>query len=1027
MNIKLSLFLWVCIVFLGKVCLPVEPVMALATGTISIAHVMAEPDTQVDVPVVVTGFQNFDVFQFSFQFDSDAAEYVDIVEPHSSLAGQTFLTGTDGNNISVTFFGSGSGHSIPNGEVLFKLRFIFCADPMACALNGSVAEIIFDMTGQNYLAKPDFSSITLTYNDGSIYADQTFHILTVNLNGEGSVGVDGTPYTEPLIAESGTSLELLASPAAGWLFNGWSGDLSGTANPSTILLDDNKNITATFIEEILITHTITASAGPNGSIAPAGEVTVDKGSSQGFTITPNNGYHIADVLVNGSSVGTPAEYTFTNVTDNHTIQTTFAINTYTIAASASPAAGGTVSGAGTYTHGEEVILTATANEGYEFVYWTENGTVVSSSAEYIFDASDSRSLLAVFETPTYTVAFNVVRGIGSITAAVDGAPIASGASVDYGSEVVFTATAGEGYSIEQWTLNGDPLDNHSPDRFTVKDLDKNITVTVAFEAIPYTLDVAVLPAGAGMVTLNPNTAFFTTGQVISLSASPNTGFDFLHWLDNGKSILSTDNPFDYTMPAHNTSLNAVFTVSQYTITATAGTNGSINPAGDVVVDHGDNQSFTITPNTGYHIVDVLVNGGSVGALSSYTFENVTQSHTIQAIFSIDTYTIAASAGPNGSIAPEGEVTVNEGSSQRFTITPNTGYHIADVLVNGSSVGTPTEYTFTNVTDDHTIHTTFAINTYTITASASPAAGGTVSGAGTYTHGEEVILTATANEEYEFVNWTENGTVVSSSAEYIFDASDNHSLLAVFKLSTLSQQFTLTVNTIGNGKVKVDGTTYTDPIAINGGETVSLLAEADSSWQFDGWTGDLTSNEATTEIFIDGDKVVTASFSEIPIKTYSLTFIVEKEDSTPIPDATIEFEGEVFPAGNYIYSDLLPGDYSYLVMKDGFHSSSSVVTIVDKDINEMVVLSRDDVHVPNTLKTNFLVYPNPARGLIYVTSDKYFTALQLLNIHGKSIVQHSFPNSLNHFQLDTKQMEAGIYFLRVFTTHGIITEKIQILE
>jgi hypothetical protein len=125
MNIKLSLLLWICIVFLGEVCIPVQPVMAQATGTISIAHVKAEPGTQVEVPVVVTGFQNFDVFQFTFQFDSDAVEYVNIVEPHSSLAGQTFLTGNEGDNIFVTFLEAAMGTAFRMGRCCLNCVSIF--------------------------------------------------------------------------------------------------------------------------------------------------------------------------------------------------------------------------------------------------------------------------------------------------------------------------------------------------------------------------------------------------------------------------------------------------------------------------------------------------------------------------------------------------------------------------------------------------------------------------------------------------------------------------------------------------------------------------------------------------------------------------------------------------------------------------------------------------------------------------------------------------------------------------------------
>ncbi len=150
--------------------------------------------------------------------------------------------------------------------------------------------------------------------------------------------------------------------------------------------------------------------------------------------------------------------------------------------------------------------------------------------------------------------------------------------------------------------------------------------------------------------------------------------------------------------------------SQHTIAASAGAGGSISPSGNVAVNDGANQLFTITPSTGYHIADVLVDDLSVGAVSSYTFTNVTANHIIVASFAsnIYSYTITASAGAGGSISPSGAVGVNSGANQPFTIIPSTGYYIAAVVVDGSSVGAVASYTFTNVTANHTIAASFAL-------------------------------------------------------------------------------------------------------------------------------------------------------------------------------------------------------------------------------------------------------------------------------------------------------------------------------
>lgn len=92
-----------------------------------------------------------------------------------------------------------------------------------------------------------------------------------------------------------------------------------------------------------------------------------------------------------------------------------------------------------------------------------------------------------------------------------------------------------------------------------------------------------------------------------------------------------------------------------------------------------------------------------------TMETDYQNITITVAAAPTTYTLTASAGANGSITPSGEVTVNSGDSQGFTITADSSYHVADVLVDGASVGAVTGYTFSNVTADHTISVSFAEN------------------------------------------------------------------------------------------------------------------------------------------------------------------------------------------------------------------------------------------------------------------------------------------------------------------------------
>jgi len=165
--------------------------------------------------------------------------------------------------------------------------------------------------------------------------------------------------------------------------------------------------------------------------------------------------------------------------------------------------------------------------------------------------------------------------------------------------------------------------------------------------------------------------------------------------------------------AANHSISAVFAQEDgpaaNTITASAGEGGSIDPSGSVTVKNGGSQKFTITPDSGYKIKDVVVDGVSQGPVSSYTFSGVDANHSISASFvpeGTTLYTITATAGEGGRIAPAGSVTVEEGGSQAVAITANQNYRIGSVLVDETDIGPVSSHTFSGVAANHSIHVSF---------------------------------------------------------------------------------------------------------------------------------------------------------------------------------------------------------------------------------------------------------------------------------------------------------------------------------
>ena len=187
--------------------------------------------------------------------------------------------------------------------------------------------------------------------------------------------------------------------------------------------------------------------------------------------------------------------------------------------------------------------------------------------------------------------------------------------------------------------------------------------------------------------------------------------------------------------------------STYVIKASADANGSIFPHGTVTIASGSNQSFIITPNTGYHIDSVFVDGSYVGNTAPDTLMNVTENHTIGVKFAIDSYTITSSiTDGNGTISPLGTTSVNYGGSQVYTTTPKPGFRIETIVIDDANVDPfrspligykkeapppsrrePWSYSFENVHMNHSIVVTFVPDQETYSLTITSESGGIIAG------------------------------------------------------------------------------------------------------------------------------------------------------------------------------------------------------------------------------------------------------------------------------------------------------------
>ena len=250
---------------------------------------------------------------------------------------------------------------------------------------------------------------------------------------------------------------------------------------------------------------------------------------------------------------------------------------------------------------------------------------------------------------------------------------------------------------------------------------------------------------------------------LSIAATPIRRLRFLPRSNTGSISFDNANSANATATINGPgTITATFALGTYTITVTQTADGAISP-GTSSFNYGATPSFTIIPNTGYHITTITANGASVTVTSpsgqTYQFNPVSAAGSLTATFAVNTYTIAVTQTSNGQIAPITS-TVNFGGSQNFTVTPSIGYCIANITVDSGSVTvtSPSEQTvsFNNVEANHSITATYALKNFTLTV-CTIGEGSVAPGNGTYPYNTVVNLQATSAVGWNFGGWSNGNT------------------------------------------------------------------------------------------------------------------------------------------------------------------------------------------------------------------------------------------------------------------------------
>ena len=404
-------------------------------------------------------------------------------------------------------------------------------------------------------------------------------------------------------------------------------------------------------------HNITATAGANGFITPSGVVEVNCGYDQTFTFTPNTYYIVDKLFVDGAEVE-PTDYnsyTFTNVHEAHTIHVTF-IKTSWIHLSWSnggslyapnnsiipdPSSGDClISGANTgavsvLNNGIQMIQFIPAT-GYKisevFIDGIPHPQDIPTGLHYFYYVTENHCVHVNFVKYTYPVT-SAVYGEGVIYTNDPYVNVVGTTMIEHGDSPTYHFLPMPGYKVANVFVDG--IDNYDAvinGYYTFPPVTAPHTIDVVFTKMTYTI-VSSVQEGIGFVT-PLGTVSVTHGDTKTYTFAPANGYRTSKVVIDGEINLEAaiNGVYVFTNIDANHTVNVFFEKLRFEMKSIAFENGSITPAGTMVVEFGENLTYTITADEGYEVAFVLVNGENAGAVSTYTFATVEDNALIEVFF-----------------------------------------------------------------------------------------------------------------------------------------------------------------------------------------------------------------------------------------------------------------------------------------------------------------------------------------------------------------------------------------------------------
>lgn len=505
----------------------------------------------------------------------------------------------------------------------------------------------------------------------------------------------------------------------------------------------------------------------------------------------------------GSSLGTQTPVEFT-ITGEHTITAQFKPAQYSVSVSDSPDGTGMVNKSpdqALYDHGDNITLTAVPTAaGYNFVEW--QGDISGSTNPITVPVTKNMVVTAIFAQSFTVTTSSVPPEGGTVTLNPPGPNYAPGA------QVTVTATPNSGYTFTNWS--GGTLSSTNPNEIIT--VNSNVTIVANFGLPQYTFNAT--SGGGGTVDWTPKKDSYASGEQITVTATPSSGFVFSGWSGD---LTSNVNPLVFPI-AGDTAIVANFTsTTSYTVTVTYPNGGGTVTKSPNQASYPLNATVTLTaiPDSGKRFVEW---GGDATGTTLTKQITVTKNMVITATFADDGHPLNITLSP-----PEGGIVVKDpdqafypaGTVVNMTAIANTGYEFAGW--SGDATGTAPTTTVTVPAGGADVTATFsALGPYILEVNTAGNGTGEVvilPEKAEYNAGEQVKLTAVPGTDSVFAGWS--GAITGTKNPVNITMDGNKTIVATFIMPSgpfsdhfdscsLAARWGQPIDPLGDATFRVDG-------------------------------------------------------------------------------------------------------------------------------------------------------------------------------------------------------------------------------